>query len=286
MKIFFHLGVFIIIASLTYFLHRDDFKWVYQEWQANPHYKQGLYVAIVALVFSIRQLFLVDWIKVLTKGSFWFLSAVLWWALSGGLYWQASRELSENAQHFYQLLAFILLIKGYLSYLLKERASAKFNFSLFYLALAVPIPYMSALATILRKMTLDVTFYLSRFFSVTIETVDNVLKVNALTLPIDPYFTGIETLILLFSLMVVIIYLFELRMPVKIIMLVLCLPLIFIGSVTRVLVCVLFGAYWSETATILYWNVYSTHTFYLASFVAIGFIWFILKNIFKLFPED
>ena len=110
---------------------------------------------------------------------------------------------------------------------------------------------------------------------------DNILKVGAIQLPIDPAFTGIESFILLFSLMVVLIYLFELRIPVKIIMLLLCLPLIFIGSVVRILTCILLAQYWSETATILYWNVYSTHTFYLASFLVIGFMWFVLKNIFS-----
>ena len=286
MKIFFHLGVFIILISLTYFLHGDDFKWLYNEWHTHGYYKHGLYMTIVALVFSIRQLFLVDWIKVFTKGAFWFSFSILWWGGATALYLLSIRETAENTKHFFQLLAFLFLIKGYLSYLLRERGSAKFNFSLFYLALAIPLPYLSNSALYLKKITFDVALIVSRFLSIFVETADNILKVGAIQLPIDPAFTGIESFILLFSLVLVLIYLFELRTPVKVIMLLLCLPLIFIGSVVRILTCILLAQYWSETATILYWNVYSTHTFYLASFLVIGFMWFVLKNIFKLFKQE
>ena len=286
MKIFFHLGIFIILLSLTYFLHGSDFKWLYNEWYTNSYYKHGFYMTLVALVFSVRQLFLVDWIKVLTKGSFWFLSALLWWVGAILLYWQGHRVVSENARHFFQLLAFLFLIKGYLSYLLRERGSAKFNFSLLYVALSVPIPYLSEVSLYLRKITFGASLYMSHLLNVSVETVDNILKVKGIQLPIDQAFTGIESFILLLSLIVVIIYLFELRTPVKVVMLALCLPLVFVGSVVRILLCILLAQYWSETATILYWNVYSTHVFYFSSFVAIGFIWFILRSIFKLFGDS
>ena len=163
MKIFFHLGIFIILVSITYFLHRDDFKWLYNEWNTNLYYKHGLYMTIVALVFSVRQLFLVDWIKVLTKGSFWHFSFSLWWLMAAAFYWQSARNAQH--EHFFQLFAFLFLIKGYLSYLLKERGSSKFNFSLFYMALAIPVPYLSELSTYLRKITFEAAYYMGHFFN-------------------------------------------------------------------------------------------------------------------------
>jgi len=291
MKIFFHLGVFIILISLTYFLHGDDFKWLYNEWHTHIYYKHGLYMTIVALVFSIRQLFLVDWIKVFTKGAFWFSFSILWWAAATALYLLSIRETSENTKHFLQLLAFLFLIKGYLSYLLREKGAAKFNFPLFYLALAVPAPYVAQLSLLLSKFTFDAALYLSQIFNVQTEMVATDFfaynfRVNNIQLPFDSFFSGIESFILLFSLMIVIIYLFEQRVFIKTLMLLFTVPFIYFGSVVRVLFCFLFAQYWSETATILYWNVYSTHAFYLVSFLALGFMWFILKNIFKLFKQE
>ncbi len=285
MKFFPNILALIIIAVITYFFHHDDFSWIYREWKTNSYYTHGMYVLIASILFAFYRITKIDWGRVAAKGPFWFLSATFWWLISAILYWSGKAINPEYIHHYLRMLAFFFMIRGYVSFLLRERVAKGFSFPIFYPVLAIPFPFFQQISATLRDGTMYVSTWFFNAVGISSYSSEGSLVVKSIVLPIDTAFTGIESLILLVTFIVLVVYIFEYRDLIKALVIGLVTPLAFLGCVVRVLVFLCLGYFKSEQSALWYWNAWSTPLFYIVSFIFIGTAWYFVRKLVRVFPR-
>jgi len=119
-------------------------------------------------------------------------------------------------------------------------------------------------------------------FGVSAYSHESGLIIKSMAFPIDQAFTGIESLILLVTFVVLLVYVFESKELVQALVVILVLPLAFVGCVVRVLTFLVLGYSFSSNIASTYWSYWATPTFYLVSFLLIGITWALIHYLFKI----
>lgn len=262
------LIAFLSIIVISLFFHMQDFQWIVHEWRFNSYYTHGWYVLIASLLYAGYRYNHIDWDRVSSHGPFWFMAALFWWGISAILYWAGNAFNPDNIHHYLRTLAFLFMLRGLISFMLRERVAKAFSFPIFYPIFAIPFPFFDKISETLRDGTMYVSTWIFNMFGIA----------KSISLPIASTFTGIESLILLVTLVVLVVYVSHSRDIVKLLTTVCVLPLAFIGCCVRVLVFLGVGYGWSEEAALFYWNYGSTATFYIISFLLIGLAWYLIRK--------
>ncbi|MBI2026471.1 MAG: exosortase/archaeosortase family protein [Deltaproteobacteria bacterium] len=277
MKAYYHIAAFLIIVVISIFFHTQDFRWIIDQWQNNPYYQHGFYVFIVTCLFGIYRLTQVEWGRLSSRSPFWFLPSTFWWVIAAILYWSGRAISSESFHYYLRTLAFLFMFRGLIGFWLRERVAKGFSFPIFYPVLAIPFPHFEQISMLLREATMYLSTLIFNIFGVASYDPQSGLIVRSVAFPIDQAFTGIESLILLVTFVVLIVYIFESREILQALVVSLVLPLAFIGCSVRVLVFLILGYFFNENIAKTYWDSWATPTFYLVAFLLIGLAWMALR---------
>ena len=280
MKAYYHIGAFLIIVVISIFFHAKDFQWIIQQWQSNPYYQHGFYVFIVSSLFCIYRVTQIEWGRLSSRSPFWFLPSLFWWLIAFILYWSGRAFIAQNIHHYLRTLAFLFMLRGLIGFWLRERVAKDLSFPIFYPILAIPFPHFEEISMLLRELTMRFSVWIFNLFGgFASYSEEQGLIIRTVSLPIDQAFTGIESLILLVTFIVLLVYIFEKREIIQVLIVALVLPLAFVGCSFRVLVFLILGNFFNENVAKIYWDYGSTPTFYLVAFSLIGISWIVLRRV-------
>lgn len=246
-----------------------ELRWLVDAWQHDPYYQHGPLVLLasgIALLLRLKN-------RRLTLGHFESM-ATAGWIVATLICLLAGYKLKL---HSVSVLGFLCLIKSYLKLWGGDPGWA-FDFPLFFLICAIPIPFLPELTALLQVVVAHCAASILSTVGLPAMALGTLIELPHISFAISAGCSGVQSLIALLTLMIFITSL--LREPVKIKSLLagLTVPLAFLANLFRVIAVLLVGHWWGSEAALRMWHQAAGMIFYLFSLGGLGTLYFLLRR--------
>ncbi|HEY65728.1 MAG TPA: exosortase/archaeosortase family protein [Caldilineae bacterium] len=246
-------ALFLIIASPT-------LRWLVNEWWTNDYYSHGLLVPPIAAFFAWRL-----WPGVHRRPS---NAGII--ALGAGLALYLG-ALVDRA-YFIASFALIILLAGLVWFLLGTQALRRLAFPLGFLVFMVPLPFIEEVTLPLAQFTGVSSSYLIRLFGVKASVSGLQVSLPNTDLVVGAQCSGVRSIIALFTLTAIAIYMLRGPLWAKLILALATIPIAVLGNVFRVASLLLVANVWGADAGFTFYHDYSGIVFFLTAFGALLFV--------------
>jgi exosortase len=232
-------------------------RWLWGEWMGNEYYSHGILIPPVSLYLAYQR-FRND--KELRwspgQGSNWGLLLI---SLGLGLY------LWFFSQRAFYLAAFatILIIGGLVWTMGGNNVAKRLIFSVAYMALMVPLPFIDRYTLPLAMFTGVCSGGLAQFLGLDVEIIGNAVKLPNADLVIGAQCSGVNSLIALTALMVLATYLVSGPTWGRTALILLAAPLAILGNILRVSSLLFVAREWGAQAGFVFYHDYSGLGFFV-----------------------
>ncbi len=245
------VGVLYLLIALP------TLQWLVNEWWTNDYYSHGLLVPPVAAFFAWRL-----WPGIQRRPSNFGIIV-----LGAGLALYLGALV--NRAYFIASFNLIIILAGLTWFLLGTQALRRLAFPLGFLIFMVPLPFVEEQTLPLAKFTGLSSGYLIRLLGVDV-TVNGfqVILPNA-NLTVGAPCSGMRSIIALFTLVAIAIYVLRGPLWGKALLALAALPIAIIGNIARVASLLWVANVWGADAGFRYYHDYSGILFFLTAFGAL-----------------
>lgn len=242
------MGVLLLLAFWP------TFHWLWWSWRTNEYYSHGPLIPLVAGYLAWRRRPQENQ----SSPSNWGLLG-----LGGGLAGYLAATVLRAP--FLSALAFVVVLGGLVWFLLGEEVLRRWLFSLAYLILAVPLPFVDAFATYLQGLTAQAATASVRLLGVSAISEGGRITMTSCSLVVGAPCSGMRSLVALLALAAVLAYLLRGPWPRRGVLLGMSIPLAVAANMLRVLSLLLVADRWGEDIALRYWHTLSGSVFFIAA---------------------
>ena len=172
------------------------------------------------------------------------------------------------------LIGFLFLMRLWSFFLLGWEKGKILNFPLFYVFLAIPVPAFGEITIYLQRYTAQHVGSFMRFFNFFVIDEWTFLHIPNMSFEIVPSCTGIQSFLVLLSLVILFVYFMNLKKVYKILLSFFCIPIALVVNFARIVVLLLIGFAYGQGAAMTYWHYAAGVFFYL---MALGMVLLMMK---------
>lgn len=225
----------VLLGLVLFAIYLPVFVELVSDWEKDSNYSHGFLVPLVSafVIWKNRQKL---------SGIQPERSLAGWWLIAAGLF--LLMVGTAGAEYFTVRLSFIVLLFGLIWYLGGRKMAKLFSFPVWYLLLAIPIPYVIyfAAAFPMQVMATKVTATLLHFMGMPALRQGNIIHLPSYSLEVVEACSGLRSLVSLLALSAVFAYFTQKSAPKKILLFLSAIPIALIANVFRIFVTAV-GAY-------------------------------------------
>ncbi|MBI2609388.1 MAG: exosortase/archaeosortase family protein [Deltaproteobacteria bacterium] len=270
-----HVLLNLLVCFVAGFVFFDAVSWLVLSWKANPTYAHSPLV-IVLSVF----LFCLKLGKSVKRGDIEYpqfslkkLPASLPWLFLAiplivcGTYFKLN---------FCLILGLLFLFRAWLHFLYGRETSQQFNFPVFFPALTIPLPYLPEITNILQLWLAKLITLLLSALGYEMAELGSRIAIRGSWFQISPACVGFNSLIILLTLMILLIYLMRMPKWVEVTLMFLTLPIAMVSNFLRITLVLLISNYYGVESAMKYWHIFSGYFFYFSALLSMLIVWLIL----------
>jgi exosortase len=245
------------IVALLLIIAFPTLRWLANEWWTNDYYSHGLLVPPVATFFAWRL-----WPGIQRRPS---NAGII--ALGAGLTLYLGALV--NRAYFVASFGLIVLLAGLTWFLLGTQALRRLAFPLGFLIFMVPLPFVEQQTLPLAQFTGLSSSYLIRLLGVDVVVNGNQVSLPNANLVVGAQCSGVRSIIALFTLVAVFIYVLRGPMWGKAALTLAAIPIAVLGNIFRVASLLLVANVWGAEVGFTFYHDYSGIVFFLTAFGAL-----------------
>ncbi len=245
------------IGTLFLVIALPTLRWLINEWWTNDYYSHGLLVPPIAAFFAWRL-----WPGIRRRPS---NIGVIVLGIGVTLYLGAL----VNRAYFIASFALIILLAGLVWFLLGTQALRRLAFPLGFLVFMVPLPFVEEQTLPLAQFTGMSSGYLLQLFGVNVVVNGFQVSLPNANLVVGAQCSGMRSIIALFTLVAIAIYVLRGPLWGKVVMALATVPIAIVGNIFRVASLLVVANIWGAQAGFSFYHDYSGIVFFLTAFGAL-----------------
>ncbi|MCD6290338.1 MAG: exosortase/archaeosortase family protein [Anaerolineae bacterium] len=246
-----------VIAALFLIIAFPTLRWLVNEWWTNNYYSHGVLVPLIAAFFAWRL-----WPGIHPRpddvGVVVLVASVALYLVA--LFYRA---------YFVASFGLILLLVGLAWFLLGRQALRQLAFPLGFLVFMVPLPFVERATYPLARFTGQCAGHLIRLFGVNVAVNGFQVSLPNVDLVVGAQCSGMRSIIALFTLAAILIYVLRGPRWGKAIIGLAVIPVAMLGNILRVASLLVVALAWGAEAGFRFYHDYSGILFFLTAFGAL-----------------
>ena len=221
------IGYSVLILGILTFIYADNLFWLWRKWMENPHYSHGPLIPLIALSIAYQKRDEIR--KIYKQGSI----IGIWVLILAALFYVISMRAQVRSATSYSL---IMMLVGVVLFLYGKKTFAVLAFPICFLFFMVPFwsGAITKLSNALKILSSVTTHHIISLLGYPIFRDGVIIHLSKGTLEVADPCSGIRSLMALLALGTVIAYYAETEFYVKVLIILLAIPIAFIGNTLRV----------------------------------------------------
>ncbi len=239
----------IIFIPIIWIFYYNTISWLIESWIYNEYYSHGLLVMLISgyIIWSIRKELIAMEKKPSQNGLLIFAAGIIIQGIS--VLWTI---------RFLSGISLIITITGAIIYLYGWKFMKKIRFPLFFMALAIPVPFVYMIVSPAQTISVFWTANVANFIGIPTIREGLILKMSAGTFEVGVECSGINSMISLFTIGIIFAYILEGSNLMKATVLLSAIPLALAGNILRITSILIVASKYGQEAAINYFHDFSS----------------------------
>lgn len=251
------LLIFIGIMGIFY---GSTFRWLIESWLNNPYYSHGFLVPIISGFIIWRKKD--DLLKIEKKRSQ--IGLIVFF---GGIILEIiATQLSIR---FISGLSLIVTIFGTILYLSGWELINKIKFPIFFLLMAIPIPFVDIVASPAQLTSAVVSTELGNLIGISVQRDGFILMTPNGKFEVGLECSGLKSMISLLTVSIIFAYILEGKIIMKSIIVLLSIPFAMIANILRITSILTVAQEYGKDVAIVYFHDFSNPLLFITAFIGI-----------------
>ena len=245
-----------LIALLILLLFSPALAWLVRAWVSNPYYTHGFFIPVIAALLAWRQW---RFVRAEPRREDRIGLAVLAVSLAVAVWAMRWRDYATA------LFALVGLLIGLLLFLEGWPRLRRWLFPLLFLALMIPLPVVDRLSPWLASFSAHWATALARLFGVAAAQSGGEITLPGTTLVVGAPCSGLRSLVTMFTVGVLWVYLVQGRPAAKLVMLAAIVPLAAVSNILRIALLLVVAVVFGPEAALSYYHDWSGPILFLTA---------------------
>ncbi len=248
-----------VILLLLLILAYPALGWLVRSWLSNPYYSHGFLVPVISALLAWRQW---RFLRAEPRRAENLLGLIVLLLSLGVVIWAMRWQ-----DYAISLVALVGLLGGIFLFLEGWPRLRHWLFPLLFLLLMIPFPFVDQLSPWLASFTARWATALARLFGVAAVQSGGEITLPGTTLVVGAPCSGLRSLVTMFTVGVLWVYLVEGRPAAKAVMLAAIVPLAALSNILRITLLLIIAVAFGTEAALGYYHDWSSPLFFLTALV-------------------